>query len=244
VESATAPVDNAIERINFGDRGTEAAGESAHGVDLQAPTRWHRTLGQTYRVIAASSTAPGDPWQNVVLAFDMACDANVQNYLTVKLRRGDTTVGTAYLHDSSGGYKQSNYNSQSIPESTFGKTRHRWPRAASVTSRLPIPIAWTEGKASVHLTLNAVESFSYCGGRTTTQLGPGQTNYLETAWTGPPPPRRSILGRLKDLGAQARVSKTGSRSLGGEPFPARGRLGGTELNGKPGRATRGRPKDW
>jgi len=172
--AASAPAANALDRINFGDLGSDATSESAHAMIQPAATNGTGMFGQTTRVIAASPTAPSTPAQNAVLTFTMACDPALQTYLTVKLWGGDTTPGVIYLYDPSRGYALTNYEGQSVPELDDQEDTTPMSPGRFVYVTMPIPLASTQGKQTVTLTLNAAESFSYYSGRATTDLGTGQ----------------------------------------------------------------------
>ena len=94
----------------------------------------------------------------------------------MKLWGSDTTQGIIYLYDSTRGYEMTNYCGQSIPEIDIQDDDTPVAPGRFVYVTVPIPLASTQGKQSVTLTLNAAESFSYYGGRTTTQLAAGQTS--------------------------------------------------------------------
>ena len=164
---------NFLDRLDFGDRGSGPTSESAHNLVQPAPTTGTGMFGRTYRVIAASTATPGDPSTNAVLTFNLACDPAAQNYLTVKLWGGDAKVAIIYLYDPARGYEQSDYNGQSVPEVDIQEDATPMAPGRFVYVTMPIPIASTQGKQTVSLTLNAAKSFSYYGGRTTTQLGTG-----------------------------------------------------------------------
>jgi hypothetical protein len=173
--ASPSPAANALDRINFGDLGGDAASESAHAMTQPAATNGTGMFGQTTRVIAASPTAPNTPAQNAVLTFTMACDPTLQTYLTIKLWGGDTTPGVIYLYDPSRGYALTNYEGQSVPELDDQDDTTPMSPGRSVYVTMPIPLASTQGKQTVTLTLNAAESFSYYSARATTDLGAGQT---------------------------------------------------------------------
>ncbi len=173
--ASPAPTANALDRIDFGDLGSDAASESAHSMTQPASTNGTGMFGQTTRVIAPSPTAPGTPAGNAVLTFTMACDPTLQNYLTVKLWGGDTTPGVIYLYDATRGYALTNYEGQSVPELDDQDSTTPMSPGRFVYVTMPIPLASTQGKQTVTLTLNAAEAFSYYGGRATTNLGAGQT---------------------------------------------------------------------
>jgi hypothetical protein len=173
--ASPAPAANALDRINFGDLGGDAASESAHAMTQPAATNGTGMFGQTTRVIAASPTAPSAPANNAVLTFTMACDPTLQTYLTVKLWGGDTTPGVIYLYDAGRGYALTNYEGQSVPQLDDQDDTTPMSPGRFVYVTMPIPLASTQGKQTVTLTLNAAESFSYYSGRATTDLGAGQT---------------------------------------------------------------------
>ena len=158
-----------------GQSGVAGSGESAHSMTQPASTNGTGMFGQTTRVIAPSPTAPGTPAGNAVLTFTMACDPTLQNYLTVKLWGGDTTPGVIYLYDATRGYALTNYEGQSVPELDDQDSTTPMSPGRFVYVTMPIPLASTQGKQTVTLTLNAAEAFSYYGGRATTDLGAGQT---------------------------------------------------------------------
>jgi hypothetical protein len=173
--ASPAPAVNALDRINFGDLGGDAASESLHAMTQPAATNGTGMFGQTTRVIAASPTAPGTPADNAVLTFTMACDPTLQTYLTVKLWGGDTTPGVIYLYDGGRGYALANYEGQSVPQLDDQDDTTPMSPGRFVYVTMPIPFASTQGKQTVTLTLNAAESFSYYSGRATADLGAGQT---------------------------------------------------------------------
>jgi hypothetical protein len=111
-----------------------------------------------------------------VLTFTLVCGPKLQTYVTVKLWGGDTTQGVIYLYDSTRGYEIANYHGQSIPEIDIQEDSTPMAPGRFVYVTMPIPLAATQGKTSVTLTLNAARSFSYYDGRTTTQLAAGQTS--------------------------------------------------------------------
>jgi hypothetical protein len=173
--TSPTPAANALDRINFGDLGSDAASESAHAMTQPAATNGTGMFGQTTRVIAAAPSAPNSPADNAVLTFTMACDPTLQTYLTVKLWGGDTTPGVIYLYDPSRGYALTNYEGQSVPELDDQEDTTPMSPGRFVYVTMPIPSASTQGKQTVALTLNAAESFSYYSARATTDLGAGQT---------------------------------------------------------------------
>jgi hypothetical protein len=167
---------NALDRINFGDTGTDAYSESTHSfVNMGNPTGTG-ALGLTYREIAPSVTTAniGNPADNEVLTFTMTCSSTKQNYLTIQLWGSDITPDVIYLYTASQGYQVSNYYSTDAPELDFQESDPILP-GRFVYETVPIPLSMTTGKTSVTLTLNAAESYYYYN-NTTTNLATGQTS--------------------------------------------------------------------
>lgn len=190
----TVVTSNALDRINFGDTGTDAYSESAHSlVNMSNPTGTD-SLGLTWREIAPSLTAASyyDPTQNRVLTFTVVCDPSKQNYLTIQIWGGGnstwglnkTTNGATtnngnviYLETTSQGTDVGNYYSTNLPEFDFQVPYkdslyqpgflfdEEYPNRY-VYETLPIPLSMTEGKTSVTLTLNAAQSYGYYSGGT------------------------------------------------------------------------------
>jgi hypothetical protein len=200
--ASSAPAANALDRINFGDLGGDAASESAHAMTQPAATNGTGMFGQTTRVIAASPTTPSTPADNAALTFTMACDSALQTYLTVKLWGGDTIPGVIYLYDPSRGYALTNYEGQSVPELDDQDDTTPMSPGRFVYVTMPIPLASTQGKQTVTLTLDAAEAFSYYSGRATTDLGAGQaTRPIYSAFTHTDP-------MLNLFGADLQISGT------------------------------------
>jgi hypothetical protein len=132
----------------------------------------------------------------------MACSPTLQNYLTVKLWGGDTTVGVVYLYDGARGTEVGNYYGQSIPEIDMQEDATPMAPGRFVYLTMPIALAATQGKQSVTLTINAAASFSYYSGRTTTQLAAGQaTRPIYAAFTHTDPMLNLLGADLQTSGA-------------------------------------------
>jgi len=162
---------NALDRINFGDIGTDPYSESAHAfVNLSQPTGTG-ALGLTYRKIAPSSTPSdvGIEADNEMLTFTMACNPTLQNYLTIQVWGSDTILDFIYLYNATQGYVSNNYYGTNNPEIDFQTTTDPILPGRFVYETVPIPLSMTSGNTSVTLTLNAVQT---SGG----QLGSGQTS--------------------------------------------------------------------
>ena len=175
---AISTASNALDRINFGDIGNDAYSESAHSfVNLGNPTGTG-ALGLTYREIAPSATLAnvGNPADNEVLTFTMACSSTLQNYLTIQVSGSDTTADVMYLYTASQGYLTSNYYSTNLPEIDFQEADPILP-GRFVYETIPIPMSMTGGKTSVTVTLNAAQSNNYYAatGQSTTNLPAGST---------------------------------------------------------------------
>jgi hypothetical protein len=202
--ASPSPAANALDRINFGDLGSGPVSESAHAMTQSAATNGTGMFGQTTRVIAASPTAPSTPAGNAVLTFTMACDPTLQTYLTVKLWGGDTTPGVIYLYDATRGYGLTNYEGQSVPQLDDQDDTTPMSPGRFVYVTMPIPLASTQGKQTVTLTLNAAESFSYYSGRATTDLGAGQrTRPIYSAFTHTDPMLNLFGADLQTSGTAA-----------------------------------------
>ena len=173
---ATSAVSNALDRINFGDTSTDAASEIKHGfLNLGNPSGTG-AVGLSYREIAPSSTPAniGNPADNEVLTFTMACSPTLQNYLTIQIWGSDTTFDLIYLYTPTQGYEMSNYYSTNQPEIDFQETDPILP-GRFVFETIPIPLTMTTGQNSVTLTLNAANSYGYYSSGTT-DLAAGQTS--------------------------------------------------------------------
>jgi hypothetical protein len=172
-------VPNAIDRINFGDTGSDAYSESAHAfVDLGQPTG-AGALGLTWREIAPSSVSAnvGNAADNEVLTFTMACSPTLQNYLTIQVWGSDTIPDVIYLYTAAQGYLMSNYYATSTPEIDFQQATAMLP-GRFVYETVPIPLSMTGGKTTVTLTLNAAQSYYYYASASTatTELPMGATS--------------------------------------------------------------------
>jgi len=171
---------NALDRINFGDTGNDAYSESSHSfVNMSQPTGTG-ALGLTYREIAPSATDAnvGNPADNEVLTFTMACNPSVQNYLTVQVWGSDTILNIIYLYTPKQGYLVSNYYSTSQPEIDFQKYNTPVLPGRFVYETIPIPMSMTQGNRTVTLTLNAAQAYDYYGSApaSTTNLPAGATS--------------------------------------------------------------------
>jgi hypothetical protein len=174
---ATSTTSNALDRINFGDTGSDAYSESTHGfVNLGNPTGTGM-LGLTWREIAPSSTTAniGIPADNEVLTFTMACSPTLQNYVTIQLSGSDTTINVVYLYNAAQAYDLANYYATNEPEFDFQETTDPLLAGRFVYETLPIPLSMTTGKTSVTLTLNAAYQYGYYSSGTT-NLAAGQTS--------------------------------------------------------------------
>ncbi|WP_246301688.1 choice-of-anchor D domain-containing protein [Granulicella arctica] len=120
-------------------------------------------LGLTYREIAPSATAAnvGNPADNEVLTFTMACSPSVQNYLTIQVWGSDTILNVIYLYTPEQGYLVSNYYSTSQPEIDFQKYNTPVLPGRFVYETIAIPMAMTQGNSTVTLTLNAAQAYNY-----------------------------------------------------------------------------------
>jgi len=168
---AISTTSNALDRINFGDTGTDAYSESAHGfVNLGQPTG-RGSLNLTYREIAPSSTPSdvGVEADNEMLTFTMACSSTLQNYLTIQVWGSDTILDFIYLYNTTQGFVSDNYYGTNNPEIDFQTTTDPLLAGRWVYETVPIPLSMTSGNTSVTLTLNAVPA---AGG----ELGSGQTS--------------------------------------------------------------------
>jgi len=173
---AISAASNALDRINFGDTSTDAPSEAKHGfVNLGNPSGIG-ALGLTYREIAPSPTPAniGNPADNEVLTFTLACSPSLQNYLTIQISGSDTIFDVIYLYTASQGYQVSNYYGTNQPEIDFQETDPILP-GRFVYETIPIPLSMTTGQTSVTLTLNAANSYGYYSGGTT-NLAAGQTS--------------------------------------------------------------------
>ena len=153
---AISTTSNALDRINFGDTGSDPYSESTHSfVNLSQPTGTG-ALGLTYREIAASTTASqsGIDADNRVLTFTMACNPTLQNYLTIQVWGSDTINDFIYLYNSTQGYVSGNYYGTNNPEMDnqggYPVIPGRW-----LYETESIPLSMTQGKTSVTLTLDS-----------------------------------------------------------------------------------------
>jgi hypothetical protein len=175
---AISTASNALDRVNFGDTGSDAYSETAHAfVNMGQPTGTG-ALGLTYREIAPSTTTAniGNAADNRVLTFTMACSPTLQNYLTIQIWGSDTIADVIYLYTAAQGYLTSNYYSTNLPEIDFQETDPILP-GRFVYETIPIPLSMTSGNTSVTLTLNAAQSNNYYAatGQSTTNLPAGAT---------------------------------------------------------------------
>lgn len=176
----SANTSNALDSIQFGSASSESA---HHFIDLGSP-EGTGAFGLTYREIAASSDRAdaGNPADNRVLTFTLNCSATLQNYLTIQLWGSDTTPDVIYLYNSSQGYDVKDYYTTNQPEIDFQvplQGTQSQPEAMYpgrfVYETVPIPLAMTQGKTSVTLTLNAATSYGYYDSGTT-QLAYGNNS--------------------------------------------------------------------
>jgi Bacterial Ig-like domain (group 3)/Abnormal spindle-like microcephaly-assoc'd, ASPM-SPD-2-Hydin len=147
---------NALDRINFGDTGTDTYSESAHTfVNMGSPTGTG-ALGLTYREIAPSSNSSdvGIDADNEVLTFTMACNPTLQNYVTIQVWGSDTITDYIYLYTPIQGYVSGNYGGSNQPEIDSQDADPILP-GRWVYETLPIPLSMTSGNTSVTLTLDA-----------------------------------------------------------------------------------------
>ncbi|WP_179488897.1 choice-of-anchor D domain-containing protein [Granulicella arctica] len=147
---------NALDRINFGDTGSDAYSESVHGfVNLSQPTGTG-ALGLTYREIAASTNSAdsGIDADNRFLTFTMKCDPALQNYITIQVWGSDTTNDFIYLYTPTQGFGEGGYGGKNEPELDLQGNdptlAGRW-----VYETVAIPLSMTSGNTSVTLTLDS-----------------------------------------------------------------------------------------
>lgn len=176
---AISTTSNALDRINFGDIGTDAYSEASHAfVNMGNPTGVGG-LGLTYREIAPSATSAdiGNAAYNEALTFTMVCSPTLQNYLTIQLWGSDTTPDVIYLYTAAQGYNTSYYYATNQPELDFQLSDPVLP-GRFFYETTPIPLSMTYGKTSVTLTLNAARSDNYYAGSSTAtaNLAKGQTS--------------------------------------------------------------------
>lgn len=153
---ATSSTSNAMDRLNFGDTGTDAYSESAHAfVNMGNPTGTG-ALGLTYREIASSPTAAnaGNDADNEFLTFTMKCDPALQNYLTIQVWGSDTISDFIYLYTPVQGFGSGNYSGTNQPEIDNQGWQPTYP-GRWVYETATIPLSMTSSKTSVTLTLDA-----------------------------------------------------------------------------------------
>ena len=168
-------VSNAIDEIDFGNAGSEAAHAFDTGVTTLPPSGTG-ALGLTYREIAGPASGTGVGSNNEVLTFTMTVDPFAQNYITIKLWGSDTTPGVIYLYDPTKGYSVDNYDESPTTwlDWQVSGGQPAFP-GRFYYDTVPIPLAWTQGKTSISLTLNAAENDERYDNHTTVQLTTGQT---------------------------------------------------------------------
>jgi len=152
---ATSTAPNALDRINFGDTGSDPYSESAHAfVNLSQPTGTG-ALGLTYREIAAS-TNPADSGidaDNEVLTFTIACSPTLQNYLTILVWGSDTISDYIYLYTPEQGWGAAKYGTNE-PEMDNQTSQPAYP-GRWLYETVQIPLSMTSGNTSVTLTLDS-----------------------------------------------------------------------------------------
>lgn len=163
-----APASGLLDRINFGD----AASEGAHGFDPgvvpgDLPPGGVGTLGQTFRQVSGPVAAGG---QNRRFTFTLACDPARQNYATVKLWGNDRQRGILHLLLAPDG-KMSDDNMVDINNQGEGQRPAFAGRFYYVT--LPILLTATQGKTTVTLVLDAIQSHDGYFGTGDASLKPG-----------------------------------------------------------------------
>ena len=135
---ACAQSGNALDRIDFGS----AVSEAAHGFDPDGgtpPPSGTGAFGQPYR----QPYGGGSPLTSQAeLVFTLKCSPTRQTYLTVKLWGDDTQGEWLFLKGAEGPYGA--IDSNGGPPPFPGRFHYE---------TVPIPVAWTQGKGSVQLTL-------------------------------------------------------------------------------------------
>ena len=142
--SARAAGSNALDRINFGDTGSDSYSESSHSFNSGlsgSPATGIAALGQTFR--APSNGGPGTGSNE--LEFTMAVSSTLQNYLTIRLWGSDHQPASIWLQGTNfGGYDFMDDNGTGGPPSFPNRFYY---------STMAIPISMTQGKTSVTLVL-------------------------------------------------------------------------------------------
>ena len=167
---------NALDRLNFGDTGSDAHSESKHAfVNLSQPTGTG-ALGLTYREIAPSTNSSdiGIDADNRVLTFTMGCSPTLQNYLTIQVWGSDTISNFIYLYTPAQGYVLGNYLGYNQPELDNQASTDPILAGRFVYETVPIPLSMTSGNSSVTLTLNAGQGIP--GGAPAVELQSGMTS--------------------------------------------------------------------
>lgn len=137
--SASLEESTSLDRIDFGNTASEQAHafmpDTAEANIAPAGTGQY---GQTYREPVGSGN--DSPTGSQVLIFSMACDPNLQNYLTIKLWGSDSN-SQMYLYGASG-----------YPPIDVSGGPPAYPGRFFYYTN-PLPLAWTQGKTSVSITL-------------------------------------------------------------------------------------------